>query len=152
VAFKWLARLTETEGSHPRKGSGVDLNRAIAVLMLEVAQSDFSETEDETQTVLAGLISHTQESEQEAEALLTAARSDKANSAGLYEYTRLTCNEMSIEDRCSLVKQLWQIAYADGVIDKYEEAAIRKVSELLYVPHTAFIKAKIAASNSLTRS
>lgn len=152
MAFKWLARLTETEGSHPRRGAGVDLNRAIAVLMLEVAQSDFSETEDETQTVLAGLISHTQESEQEAEALLTAARSDKANSAGLYEYTRLACNEMSIEDRCSLVKQLWQIAYADGVIDKYEEAAIRKVSELLYVPHTEFIKAKIAATNSLTRS
>jgi uncharacterized tellurite resistance protein B-like protein len=120
--------------------------------MLEVAQSDFSETEDETQTVLAGLISHTQESEQEAEALLTAARSDKANSAGLYEFTRLACNEMSIEDRCSLVKQLWQIAYADGIIDKYEEAAIRKVSELLYVPHTEFIKAKIAATNSLTRS
>jgi uncharacterized tellurite resistance protein B-like protein len=120
--------------------------------MLEVAQSDFSETEDETQTVLAGLISHTQESEQEAEALLTAARSDKANSAGLYEFTRLACNEMSIEDRCSLVKQLWQIAYADGIIDKYEEAAIRKVSELLYVPHTEFIKAKIAATNSLMRS
>ena len=152
MAFKWLARLTETEGSHPRRGAGVDLNHAIAVLMLEVAQSDFSETEDETQTVLAGLISHTQESEQEAEALLTAARSDKANSAGLYEFTRLACNEMSIEDRCSLVKQLWQIAYADGAIDKYEEAAIRKVSELLYVPHTEFIKAKIAANNSLTRS
>ena len=148
MAFKWLARLTETQGLHTRKGDGVDLNRAIAVLMLEVAQSDFSETEDETHTVLAGLISHTQESEQEAEALLAAARSDKENSAGLYESTRLACSEMSIEDRCSLIKQLWQIAYADGIIDKYEEAAIRKVSELLDVPHTEFIKAKIAATNS----
>ena len=152
MAFKWLASLIKSQGLQPKKVDGIDLNRAIAVLMLEVVQSDFSETVDETQTVLAALISHTQKSEQEAEALLAAARSDKANSAGLYEFTRLACSEMSIEDRCSLVKQLWQIAYADGIIDKYEEAAIRKVSELLYVPHTEFIKAKIAATNSLTPS
>ena len=84
MAFKWLTRLTETQVLHPKKGDGVDLNRAIAVLMLEVAQSDFSETEDETRTVLAGLVSHTQKSEQEDEVLLAAARSDKENSAGLY--------------------------------------------------------------------
>ena len=47
---------------------------------------------------------------------------------------------MSLEERY-LIEQLWDIAYADGVIDKYEEAAIRKVSELLYVPHSDFIKA-----------
>lgn len=145
MAFKWLARLTEKESLQPKKSDPINLNRAIAVLMLEVAQSDFSETEGETQTVLAGLISHTQVSDQEAETLLAAARSDKANSAGLYEFTRLACSEMSIEDRGLLVKQLWQIAYADGVIDKYEEAAIRKVSELLYVSHSQFIKAKLAA-------
>ena len=52
---------------------------------------------------------------------------------------------MSMEKRVQLVEQLWRIAYADGVIDKYEEAAIRKASELLYVPHSDFIRAKFAA-------
>ena len=152
MAFKWLASLIKSQGLQPKKVDGIDLNRAIAVLMLEVVQSDFSETIDETQTVLAALISHTQKSEQEAGALLAAAQSEKANSAGLYEFTRLACSKMSMENRCSLVKQLWQIAYGDGIIDKYEEAAIRKVAELLYVPHTEFIKAKIAATNSQTHS
>ena len=55
---------------------------------------------------------------------------------------------MSLADRRTLIEQLWGIVYADGVIDKYEEAAIRKVSELLYVPHSAFVKAKLAAANA----
>jgi len=32
------------------------------------------------------------------------------------------------------------------VVDKYEEAAIRKASDLLYVPHSDFIKAKLSAA------
>ena len=58
---------------------------------------------------------------------------------------------MSMEERVQLVEQLWRIAYADGVIDKYEEAAIRKASELLYVPHSDFIRAKFAAETSSRR-
>jgi uncharacterized tellurite resistance protein B-like protein len=49
------------------------------------------------------------------------------------------------------VEQLWLIAYADGVIDKYEEAAIRKASELLYVSHSDFIRAKFAAEATSKR-
>ena len=146
MAFKWLTRLIQ-ETSEPGTDSS-DLSRAIAVLMLEVAQSDFEETEKETSTLLEGLIEHVGESEQRPQDLLAAARSDKAKSAGLYEFTRLACTEMSMAERCTLVEQLWRIAYADGVIDKYEEAAIRKVSELLYVPHSDFIKAKLTAAGA----
>ena len=145
MSFKWIARLVGQEESISDKDRTAELNRAIAVLMLEVAQSDFSESEEETTSLLASLSEHIQESEQTADELLAAARTDKSNSAGLYQFTRLACTEMSIEERCSLVEQLWQIAFADGVIDKYEEAAIRKMSDLLYVPHGEFIKAKLRA-------
>ena len=146
MAFKWLARLVP-QASEAAENSD-NLSRAIAVLMLEVAQSDFEETEEETNSLLAALAKHLGEDSHTHEALLASARDDKANSAGLYEFTRLACTEMSLADRCTLIEQLWGIAYADGVIDKYEEAAIRKVSELLYVPHSDFIKAKLAAENA----
>ena len=146
MAFKWLARLVP-QASEAAENSN-NLSRAIAVLMLEVAQSDFEETEEETSALIAGLAEYLGESSHTPEDLLASARNDKANSAGLYEFTRLACTEMSLADRCTLIEQLWGIAYADGVIDKYEEAAIRKVSELLYVPHSDFIKAKLAAENA----
>lgn len=145
MSFKWIARLVGQEESISDEDRSAELNRAVAVLMLEVAQSDFFESEEETTALLASLSEHIQASKQTADELLAAARTDKSNSAGLYQFTRLACTEMSIEERCSLVEQLWQIAFADGVIDKYEEAAIRKMSDLLYVPHGEFIKAKLRA-------
>ena len=150
MAFKWLARLVP-QASEAAENSG-NLSRAIAVLMLEVAQSDFEETEEETSSLLAALAKYIGENSHTPEDLLASARDDKANSAGLYEFTRLACTEMSLADRCTLIEQLWGIAYADGVIDKYEEAAIRKVSELLYVPHSDFIKAKLAAANATEKA
>ena len=150
MAFKWLTRLIP-QASEDEENSNA-LSRAIAVLMLEVAQSDFEETEEETSTLLAGLTEHIGENSQPLEDLLASARDDKANSAGLYEFTRLACTEMGLAERCALIEQLWNIAYADGVIDKYEEAAIRKVSELLYVPHSDFIKAKLAAASALNKT
>ena len=38
---------------------------------------------------------------------------------------------------------LWDVAYADGRIDKYEDYTIRKISDLLYIKHADFIKAKL---------
>jgi uncharacterized tellurite resistance protein B-like protein len=40
---------------------------------------------------------------------------------------------------------LWAIAYADGTLHLYEEHLIRKIADLLYVPHAAFIAAKLRA-------
>ena len=149
MAFKWLSRLVP-QASEAAENSD-NLSRAIAVLMLEVAQSDFEETEEETSALIAGLTEYLGESSHTSQDLLASARDDKANSAGLYEFTRLACTQMSVSERCTLIEQLWHIAYADGVIDKYEEAAIRKVSELLYVPHSDFIKAKLAAANATNK-
>ena len=150
MAFKWLTRLIPqaSEGDEDTNA----LSRAIAVLMLEVAQSDFEESEEETNTLLTGLAEHIGKNSQPPEDLLASARDDKANSAGLYEFTRLACTEMGLAERCTLIEQLWNIAYADGVIDKYEEAAIRKVSELLYVPHADFIKAKLNAASAMSNA
>ena len=147
MAFKWLEKLTQLGASAGKKGNDRDeLGMTLAVLMLEVAKSDFEESEDEIQTMTAWLenqdLGLTSENVSQ---LLDSARNEQAGSAGLFEYTRRACERMSMEERVQLVEQLWRIAYADGVIDKYEEAAIRKASELLYVPHSDFIRAKFAA-------
>ena len=35
------------------------------------------------------------------------------------------------------------VAYADGHVDKYEEHYLRKLGNLLYVPHSVFIQTKL---------
>jgi uncharacterized tellurite resistance protein B-like protein len=44
---------------------------------------------------------------------------------------------------------LWRIAYASAGIDKYEEHIIRRIAELLYMPHSEFIRAKLIARPEL---
>ena len=36
----------------------------------------------------------------------------------------------------------------DGELDKYEDSLIRKVAELIYVPHSVFIQTKLQAEKS----
>ena len=147
MAFKWLEKFTQLGASAGEKGNDRDeLGMTLAVLMLEVAKSDFEESEDEIQTMTAWLENQDLGlTSEDVSQLLDSARNEQEGSAGLFEYTRRACERMSMEERVQLVEQLWRIAYADGVIDKYEEAAIRKASELLYVPHSDFIRAKFAA-------
>jgi len=42
-----------------------------------------------------------------------------------------------------VLNMAWKIARVDNIIDKHEEHRIRKISELLHLSHTDFIKAKI---------
>jgi uncharacterized tellurite resistance protein B-like protein len=47
-----------------------------------------------------------------------------------------------------MVEMLWQVAYADDDLDPHEEGFVRKIAELLYVPHKDFIRAKHRAQQS----
>ena len=47
------------------------------------------------------------------------------------------------------MKALWEVAAEDGNIDKYEEHVIRKISELIYLPHKDFIRAKLMVCETL---
>ena len=147
MAFKWLEKLTQLgESASEKRNDRDEIGMTIAVLMLEVAKSDFEESEAEIKTITAWLENQDLGlTSEDVHQFLDSARNEQAGSAGLFEYTRRACERMSMEERVELVEQLWRIAYADGVIDKYEEAAIRKASELLYVSHSDFIRAKFAA-------
>ena len=153
MAFKWLEKLTQLGESTSEKGNDHDkLGMALAVLMLEVSKSDFEESDAEIQTMTAWLENQDLGlKSQDVSQLLDSARNEQAGSAGLFEYTRRACERMSMEERVELVEQLWRIAYADGVVDKYEDAAIRKASELLYVSHSDFIRAKFSAEAASQR-
>ena len=37
---------------------------------------------------------------------------------------------------------MWRVAYADGGLDPYEDHLVRKISNLLYVPHVQCMLAR----------
>jgi uncharacterized tellurite resistance protein B-like protein len=45
---------------------------------------------------------------------------------------------------------MWQVAYADGVISAHENHLMRKIADLLYIPHSDYITAKMSAKPAET--
>ena len=61
----------------------------------------------------------------------------------LYEFTKLINDSYDYEQKVELIENMWRIAFSDKRLDKYEDHLIRKVSELIYVSHSDFIKTKL---------
>lgn len=80
---------------------------------------------------------------EQAEALITSAEEERKHAIDYYEFTSLINKQCSLDDKIQFIQSLWQIAYADGVLDPHEEYLVRKLADLLYVPHTDFIMAKL---------
>jgi uncharacterized tellurite resistance protein B-like protein len=75
--------------------------------------------------------------------LIDLAELEAQQATSLYEFTSLINSEYSYDERVQLVENLWRLAYADASLDKYEEHLIRKVSDLIYVRHSDFIRTKL---------
>ena len=118
------------------------LQLATAALLYEMLRADHEEHPDERAALEAGLLQTFSLSAEETRQLVELAEREAAGSVSLYEVTTLINQRFSPEEKVQVVEMLWQVAFADGHLDRYEEALVRKIAELIYVPHRAFIQAK----------
>ncbi|SON48792.1 TerB family tellurite resistance protein [Vibrio tapetis] len=140
VLSKIFKQLVEGQDLSASDKSNPDL--AIASLFCEVANADHNVGKLEQEAKISMLMKVLEVDESKAKVLLEAAIEQSENSASLYDFTS-QLRHLEQEERFSIVKAMWQVAYSDGELDPMEEAVIRKVAELLYVDHAEFIRAKL---------
>lgn len=119
---------------------------ACAVLLLECARADFEHTEVEIAAVRKDLSAHFGLAEQELERLIGDAGREARSAVSLHDYVAKLNRDMSPEDKRHLMAMLWRVAYADAHLDPHEEALLRKLADLLYIPQADFVREKLAAS------
>ena len=122
------------------------LQVAAAALLIEVMQADYDVSDAERKAVTRAMRQTFRLSEAEAGELMHRAESEAMNATSLYQFTSLINDRFSYSDKADVIEQMWQVAYADGELDKYEEHLIRKVADLIYVSHSDFIRAKLRAA------
>ena len=120
-----------------------ELILATCILLLEVSKSDDSFDDIEKEKILSILKQNFNLNTQQTSFLFKIADKKNDDMISLYEWTAKINELCSYSDKKKLMKFLWDVAYADGRIDKYEDYTIRKISDLLYVKHSDFIKAKL---------
>ena len=123
------------------------LRLATAALMVEVIHIDDQVTDDEKNKIQQLLKNKFQLSDDEIQALLDLATEEKRAATDYFEFTSLLNEHSSPQQKVKLIEDLWALAYADQQLDKHEEHLIRRLSELLHVPHHAFIQTKHKVQN-----
>jgi uncharacterized tellurite resistance protein B-like protein len=115
---------------------------ALASLLVEMARADFDETNDEHSLIIDLLASHYDLSSAEALELLNKARAANDKAVCLFDFTRSLHKSLDAEQKKDVIRLLWQVANADDKLDKYEDFLVRKVADLLYVPHSDVVRLK----------
>jgi uncharacterized tellurite resistance protein B-like protein len=136
------------EGNDLSSSSRDNPNLAIACLLCEVSGADYNVDSIELETQRRLLQSLTQLPADECEKLLIESQEKTQHSVSLYDFTS-QLRALGQDKRYELIRAMWDVAHADGVIDPLEDAVIRKAAELLYVDHSLFIRAKLTSSDGV---
>ena len=124
--------------------SNADLTRKVSIiLMIEVALSDGNFDEIERLRLASTITKKWKLARPVVHDLINLAEQQQDLSISLFEHTRVINQRLSSEEKIGLIDCLWEIAFADGRADHFEENTIRKIADLIYVEHKDFIKSKI---------
>lgn len=134
------------EDGHARDEHALHL--AAAMLLLEVSRADFSVRDAELVEIGRLLATTFDLSETERDELVDLARQESDQALSIHPFVQLINREFDAAEKSRLIEDLWHVAYVDGRLDKYEEYHIRKIADLLYVPHSEFIRTKHKASEA----
>ncbi|NVK56397.1 MAG: TerB family tellurite resistance protein [Alteromonadaceae bacterium] len=129
-----------SESPNPRQ-----LEIATAALFAEVVKADNQSDEREISTLKQLINEHFDLSQEELDNVVSVADARSDDAVDLVQFTHALNEGMSAEDKESIMLGLWRVAYADNTLDPHEEYIIRKIADLLYIPHSRFIKTKLTA-------
>ena len=125
--------------------AGIDPQLAAAALMFEVVWADHDIDDSEMQSMAALLQDIFTLDQSRVNELVALTRANHDASVGVFPFTRALNEQLDAQEKYLVLKAMWSIAYADAHIDAFEEHTIRRIADLLYVPHQRFIEAKRAA-------
>ncbi|MCH9671126.1 MAG: TerB family tellurite resistance protein [Gammaproteobacteria bacterium] len=134
----------------PRTGEH-HFRMATAALLVEVMRADFEIDESERSAILAIVAETFSLTAQEAADLLGYSEDAADDAVSLYEFTRHINDHLPPERKREVIALLWKVAYADGNLDKYEDHLVRKVADLIHLPHREFIQTKLQAEAAATK-
>jgi uncharacterized tellurite resistance protein B-like protein len=126
--LKGDVKAAKTETKAP---SGLQV--AVGALLVEAARRDDMFNAEEQAAIKRLLAGRFDLSDADSQELFDVAESVSAKSGQLFGFTNKVVKELDEDDRIHVIEMLWEVAYADGVLDAHEDAMIRRVAGLVYV-------------------
>ena len=144
-----LKRLLQVFAPAEAQAGGSQTDRiplAAAVLLLEVAHADGDYHADEEELIGTLLKKHFSVADELLGDLLELAEKTRHNSSDLHQFTRDINKAFTQPEKEQIIEAIWQLVYADGRLDHFEEALMRQLSTLIGLSHRQLIDAKLRVS------
>ncbi|HVT35057.1 MAG TPA: TerB family tellurite resistance protein [Nevskiaceae bacterium] len=133
-------------GVQPPSTQPHDEALAVAQLLLEIARADLATEPAELAAIRAHLQQAYALSDAQLDPLMAHAQRQVEQSVSMADSLKQVNAALDPPRKAQLMRALWQVAYADGRIDPHEEAMLRRLADLLYVPHSVFIREKLGVA------
>lgn len=138
-----IKRLLGASPVEATQGSPERVQVATCALLLEIAHSD-SRLHELEALLLRDLLGQRFKLDQEAiSELIEFSESARVDSPDLYHFAREINSNFSQEEKLAVMESLWRLVYADGVLDRYEDALVGQIAGLLRLSHRQMIDAKL---------
>ena len=106
---------------------------AVAWLMITTAKHDGIFDEIEKEEILKLLQNYYELTEESLINLFKISDSMVDNASDIHQFTSKINSSLDDQEKHAIIEMLWKIIIADGRIDDYENALVRKLSGLLYI-------------------
>jgi uncharacterized tellurite resistance protein B-like protein len=111
-----------------------ELELAVAALLIEAARMDDSFGAAERATIERLLAERFDLAPAAVRSLIADAERAVQDATQVFPFTQQVCKSLSPEARVQIIEMLWEVAYADGVLDPQEDMLLRRIAGLIYVP------------------
>lgn len=138
-----IARLLKSEKPSDNLPPRERIDVAVAVVLLEMAHADQTFEPLEHSLVTALVRDKFDLDPAAAGELLSLAEAVRSESFDLQQFTSLINQNFDRQAKCEVMETLWRLVYADGVLDKYEDALARQLASLLRLSHREAIELKL---------
>jgi uncharacterized tellurite resistance protein B-like protein len=129
--FSLLKGDVKAAKNEARVPSGLQV--AVGALLVEAARRDDVFNADEQGAIKRLLAERFGLTPEDTQELFDVAEESSAGAGQLFGFTNKVVKELDEADRVHVIEMLWEVAYADGVLDAHEDAMIRRVAGLVYV-------------------
>ena len=107
------------------------LRLATGALLLEMCRADFTVHHRERRSIAGSVQRAFGLSNAETRELIEDAEADSECAVSLQIYTSLIKEYSTHAQKIELVRDLWRVAYADGVLHNLEERLVRRIAGLI---------------------
>ena len=119
-----------------------ELELTAAVLAYEIARSDGEISKDELSILMSEIEKIAIKVGRDKNEIFKIVETYSRDSVSFHEFIEDINKNYTKEDKISLLKFMWQTAYADGKLDIDEERLIRRVADLIRIKDIEVLKLK----------